>query len=261
MQRLKQAIQSESKFLIPYLTPDFPFRGVTEEIVRQFEMLRVKIIELGIPCSDPLADGVMIQQASTIALKNGVTVKRVLELAKEINTTTSISVILMGYLNQMIQYGFEKFLADAEDAGVQGLIIPDLPQEEAVPYKKMIEEHNISIIYLVAPTSKPERVKAISEQSTLFSYCVSMNGVTGSSGFTKETIENLTTSVNPYHKKPFVVGFGISKEEDVRLVTSFAKGAVVGSALLKEVMGCTDKSEAVKKAVNFLKPLSEAVNG
>ena len=260
MKKLKEAFEAKKKHVIPYLTPDFPFVNTTERLAVEFDRLGIKILELGIPYSDPLADGETIQKASSIAIKNGVDVKRVLDIAKKISETTKISVVLMGYLNQMLQFGFEKFLCEAKGSGVQGIIIPDLPQDECVRYKSLADKYDIAFIFLVAPTSSAERIKLISERSSIFSYCVSMNGVTGKSGVDYENLKNLTTHVSTYHEKPFVVGFGLSTPKDIRFVTKLAKGAVVGSALLKSISRAKSAEEAVLLGTEFIKPLAEAVN-
>lgn len=260
MKKLKEALEAKKSHVIPYLTPDFPLKGVTEKLASEFDRLGIKIMELGIPYSDPLADGETIQQASAVAIKNGVDVRRVLEIAKQISESTKISVILMGYFNQMLQFGFEKFLIEAKHSGVQGIIIPDLPQDECMEYKLLGDKYDIAFIFLVAPTSSQERIKLISERSSLFSYCVSMNGVTGKSGVDYENLKNLTTHASANHEKPFVVGFGLSTPDDIRFVTKLAKGAVIGSALLKSISNAKNSDEAVLLGMEFMRPLSEVVN-
>lgn len=260
MKKLIQALDVNKKLLIPYLTPDFPFKGTTELLIPELERIGVKVMELGIPFSDPLADGPTIQASSLTALKNGANLSRVLELAGWISKNSSISVILMGYINPIMQYGFERFFKEAASAGVQGVIIPDVPQDEANMIRTLAMEFQIAPIFLVAPVSKTERIKLISEMSPLFSYCVSMNGVTGSAELQDDVLKQTITSVSQYHEKPLVVGFGLNRADQIKTVCSLAKGAVVGSAFIKALDKGTSAELAVKEGIQFLQPLVEATN-
>ncbi len=257
MKKLETLINSNQKLLIPYITPDFPFKGVTEKLVHELEKIGIKAIELGIPYSDPLADGPTIQQSSLVAIANGVNVKRVLELAGYVSKNTNIAVILMGYTNQMLQYGIDKFFSEAKLSGVQGVIVPDMPQDESNLFRQSALNNEIALIYLVAPTSKPERIQLISERSSLFSYCVSMNGVTGKDGIDFDSLKEIIARVSQFHSKPFVIGFGLSTPKDIQFVFKIAKGAVVGSALIRALEKGKTIDESVKSGIEFLKPLSE----
>lgn len=260
MKKLEKLIQSGEKLLIPYITPDFPFKGVTEQLVPKLESIGIKVIELGIPFSDPLADGPTIQQSSMVAIENGCTLTRVLELAGWISENTSVAVVLMGYVNPLLQFGLERFYKTAAEKGVQGLIIPDIPLDEAEPHVKLGKQYGIANIFLVAPTTKSERISKISDNSTLFSYCVSMNGVTGNQALNTDFLRTNLANVAKFHSKPYVVGFGLSQPSDIRAVLSLAQGAVVGSALIKVMAGAKTTDAAVEAGVQFLTPLAGVLN-
>ncbi|NUQ81615.1 MAG: tryptophan synthase subunit alpha [Bacteroidetes bacterium] len=260
MKRLTSNFSTAEKVVIPYITPDYPVKGTTELLIAGLERQGVRIIELGIPFSDPLADGPTIQQSSMVALANGVNLDRVLELARWTYENTKIAVVLMGYVNPILRMGTRLFFEKAAAANVQGLIIPDIPQDEAEPFLKLADEFGLAMIFLVAPTTRPERISKISEASHLFSYCVSMNGVTGNqvldAGFMKTTLNQ----VRQHHPKPFVVGFGIRSAQDVRAVLSEAKGAVIGSALIKELGAETTAEKAAQRGLNWFAPLAGVAN-
>jgi len=260
MKKLEKLIHSEKKLLIPYITPDFPERGTTEILVKELQKLGILAIELGIPFSDPLADGPTIQQSSLKAIENGCTLSRVLDLAGWISSETPLAVILMGYVNPVLQYGTERFFKEAAEKGVQGLIIPDIPQDEAEPFVQLGRKFGIAMIFLVAPTTRPERIRQIDQNSTLFSYCVSMNGITGNQTLNAEFLKRTLASVDLNHPKPYVVGFGLSTPQDVRTVLSLAKGAVVGSALIRAMAPFKDAEKAAEAGTNFLKPLAGVLN-
>lgn len=260
MKKLEPLIHSEKKLLIPYITPDFPKRGTTEILVKELDKLGIRAIELGIPFSDPLADGPTIQQSSLKAIENGCTLSRVLDLAGWISAETSLAVILMGYVNPVLQYGTERFFIEASEKGVQGLIIPDIPQDEAEPFVHLGKKYGIAMIFLVAPTTRPERIRQINQNSTLFSYCVSMNGITGNQTLNPEFLKRTLASVDQNHPKPYVVGFGLSTPQDIRTVLSLSKGAVVGSALIRAMAPFDDAGKAAAAGIDFLKPLTGVLN-
>lgn len=251
-----QQLQSENKkALIPYITPEFPVRGTTIPLILALEQAGASFIELGVPFSDPLADGPTIQHSSNVAIKNGVTVKKVLELVKELRNKTSIPLILMGYINPILHYGIEKFIRDAKFAGADGLIIPDLPPEESETFRAISKQYEISNIFLIAPTSSDERIRFISELSTDFIYCVSVTGVTGTRNSFGGSFNDFLVRVKKNSTKPFVVGFGIKSKEQVLNITKHADGIVIGSALLQSIANKTSVEDSVTTAKNFLMSL------
>jgi tryptophan synthase alpha chain len=218
------------------------------------EQAGASLIEIGIPFSDPLADGPTIQHSSDVAIKNGATLPRVLELVREARTKTSIPLILMGYINPILHYGIEKFIREAANAGVDGLIIPDVPPEECDELCALSKQYCMSNIFLIAPTTSDERIQHIDSLSTDFTYCVSVTGVTGarssfgdSSGF-----EHFLSRVRANTKKPFVVGFGIKGKEQVQMISQFSDGVVIGSALLQAIADETSVDAAASRASEFL---------
>lgn len=250
--------QKNKKALIPYITPEFPIHHVTVPLILGLEEAGASLIEVGIPFSDPLADGPTIQHSSDVALKNGATLRKVLELVSEARRQTAIPIILMGYVNPIIHFGIEKFLQEAHSAGVDGLIIPDLPPEEASDVRLHSQQNNISNIFLIAPTSSSERIGYLDTLSTDFTYCVSVTGVTGARNTLGEgtTFEDFLKRVKENTKKPFVVGFGIKEKKQVELITQYASGVVVGSALLQAIAAETSVSSVVHSAKKFFQALA-----
>ncbi len=228
------------KALTLFLTAGFPELHSTPAVVLELEKAGADIIELGMPFSDPLADGPIIQQSSAIALKNGTTLRTILSDVKNIRKSTEIPIVLMGYLNPILRYGAETFFADARAAGVDGLILPEVPKEETARFNEMILGNGLSNILLVAPTSSSERIEEIDRASSGFLYCVSTTGVTGADGHTPA--QAYVRRVKSHAKKnPVLVGFGISTSKDARAVARDCDGVIVGSALIKRIMRGRDK--------------------
>lgn len=261
MNRIRQKFDELSaqgkQALIPYITPEFPFRGITVPLLSELENAGADLIEIGVPFSDPLADGETIQFSSAVALKNGVSFPLILQAVREFRKSSGLPLLLMGYMNPILKYGLEQFIADAHVEGVDGLIVPDLPPEEAGQLKSASEQFGLSNVFLIAPTTGEERIRYIDELSTDFSYCVSVTGVTGArSELGKNgSMDQFLERVRKHTKKRFVVGFGISKPEHVRHVWRFADGAVVGSALIQVMKDKTSQNDAVRAAAAFLQSL------
>lgn len=238
--------------MVPYITPEFPVRGTTVPLILALESAGASMIEIGVPFSDPLADGPTIQHASDVAIKNGVTVAKVFEIVKEARRKTEIPLILMGYVNPILNYEMGKFFSDAKQAGVDGMIIPDLPPEESEQYRMLSKQSGISTVFLIAPTSSDERIRAIDELSTDFTYCVSVTGVTGARSSFGSGIDQFISRVRTNTKKPFVVGFGIKSKQQVVDMSRHSDGVVVGSALLQEIAGKHSIDDAVLAAKKFI---------
>lgn len=238
--------------LIPYITPEFPLKNITVPLLLALESAGAAMIEVGIPFSDPLADGPTIQHSSEIAIKNGATLTRVLELIAEARTKTQIPLIIMGYVNPVLNYGLERFCKDAATAGVDGLIIPDLPPEESEEFRALCAKYGLSIIFLIAPTSTDARISYIDDCSTDFTYCVSVTGVTGARNSFGGNFDGFLSRVKQHVKKPFVVGFGIKNKEQIDRIAPFANGVVIGSALLQRIAQCTTTDEVLTHARQFL---------
>lgn len=256
-QKFDHLARNGEKALIPYVTPDFPFSGITVPLLSELEQHGADLIELGIPFSDPLADGPTIQRSSEISIKNGARIPTILESVREFRKTGSVPILLMGYMNPIHCFGIERFVNECAAAGVDGLIVPDLPPEEASALQHASSGAGISNVFLIAPTTTEDRIQKIDSHSTDFSYCVSVTGVTGARTQLGEngTFDGFLERVKKNVKKKFVVGFGISTSAQVRHVWRFADGAVVGSALLSHIGKASSSREAVAAAGIFLTSL------
>ncbi len=239
-QAFEQARQEHRGVLIPYFMCGYPSPAQSIKLVLAAAQVGVDIIELGMPFSDPLADGATIQHAGQIALERGMNIKGCLEIAHEISTRSDVPLILMGYYNPILVFGIKNFCQRAVASGVCGLIIPDLPPEEAEPLQQAARQYGLSLIFLIPPTIPTERIITIAKVSTSgygsFIYCVALNGVTGARATLPLHLRDFIQRVHDYTKDfhlPLAVGFGISTPEHVTELTAYADGVVVGSALVK----------------------------
>jgi tryptophan synthase alpha chain len=219
--------------LVTFVTAGDPDLAATEEIVLQLERSGCDLIELGVPFSDPMADGPTIQLSSERALASGTTLPGILELVSRLRTRTQVPIVLMGYFNPIFIYGAERFAVDAAAAGVDGLLVVDLPPEEAAELKGATDQAGLDLIFLLTPTSDSSRVEAVSRLGRGFIYYVSVAGVTGARSAVADTLAARVTSVRSELNLPLVVGFGISDPSQAAQVAKVADGVVVGSALVK----------------------------
>jgi tryptophan synthase alpha chain len=232
-----EIVRRGRKAFIPYIMAGDPNLGRTVELVRILEDCGADILELGVPFSDPLADGPTIQRAAQRALSEGVTLHKVIELVADLRTRTQIPVVLMTYYNPIFKYGEERFVHDASGAGVDGIIVPDLPPDEAGELLAFSKQSNFDVIFLVAPTSTEDRVRRVSKSSRGFIYYVSITGITGSKLSMDSSISSHVSKIRSMSRKPVAVGFGIATPEEASEVASFADGVIVGSAIVKRVSG------------------------
>ena len=249
MNRIKKIFEKRSKKVIPYFTAGYPHKEDTLGMVLAAETAGAAMVELGIPFSDPLADGPVIQDSSQIAIQNGVSLTWIFDTVSEIRKRSEIPIALMGYINPILKFGLSVFISECKVSGVDGLIIPDLPPEEADDFLKMSEENGISPILLVAPNTTDIRIQQISKLAGDLIYCVSILGVTGSSGSTNDDLKTYLERVEKYSSCPYIVGFGIRNRSDVINVNKMSHGAVVGSELIREVGKSTDPIECVNKFI------------
>ena len=219
--------------LVTFVTAGDPDLATTEEVVLELERSGVDVVELGVPFSDPMADGPTIQLSSERALAAGTTLPAILELVKRLRTRTELPIVLMGYFNPIFAYGAERFAADAAAAGVDGLLVVDLPPEESDELKGATDREGLDLIFLLTPTSDRSRVEAVSRLGSGFIYYVSVTGVTGARSTVADTLAGRVTEVRGALSLPMVVGFGISTPEQAGQVAEVADGVVVGSALVK----------------------------
>ena len=233
MQTLKEAGETA---LVPFVTIGFPDVKTSEALAEVIIESGGDMLELGVPFSDPLADGPTIQMTSFHALKQGVNVKVALKTLGHLRERgVEAPLIFMGYLNPFIQYGFEQFVRDAADAGLDGLIVPDLPVEEAGTYKQVCDKHNICLIPLLTPTSTDQRIARACKDARGFIYCVSLAGVTGARRELAPGLQELVGRIRQHTELPVLTGFGVSHREHIEALGRFADGAVVASALLNAI--------------------------
>lgn len=237
MNRIHKKLQEDHKLLSIYFTAGFPAIDDTEKIIIDLEKSGVDFIEVGLPFSDPLADGPTIQASSTKALKNGMTTEKLFEQLETIREKVEIPLIIMGYFNPILQFGVEEFCKKCQQVGIDGLIIPDLPVDVFhEKYQSLFEQYGLLNIFLITPQTSEERIKYIDSVSDGFIYMVSSASVTGStSGFGKETKDYFRRIDEMQLKNPQVVGFGIKDQDTFKQATEFAKGAIIGSAFIKNL--------------------------
>jgi tryptophan synthase alpha chain len=221
------------KALIAYIMAGDPTLEETETYVQQLADAGADVIELGVPFSDPIADGPIIQQAAERALRSGTTLKKILATVRSLRTKTQIPLVLMAYYNSIFRYEEAAFCRDAAAAGVDGLIVPDMPPEEAGTIHPVAEAAGLDVIFLLAPTSTAKRETAVARLSRGFIYYVSLTGITGAKLTDKADVEKKVREIRGYTKTPVAVGFGIATPEDAREVARIADGVIVGSALVK----------------------------
>ena len=237
MNRINQKLQEDKKILSIYFTAGYPTLNDTVSVIENLEKSGVDLIEIGLPFSDPLADGPTIQASSTAALNNGMTSEVLFNQLKDIRKTVSIPLIIMGYFNPMMQYGIENFCKKCAEIGIDGLIIPDLPVKQYTEnYKAIFEKYGLINVFLITPQTSDERIRFIDEISEGFIYMVSSASVTGAKntfGKVQSDYFNRIAAMNL--KAPQIVGFGISNAETFQQATSNAKGAIIGSAFVKHL--------------------------
>lgn len=237
MNRINQKLQEDKKILSIYFSAGYPNLNDTVQIIQDLEKNGIDMIEIGLPFSDPLADGPTIQASSTQALHNGMTTQVLFNQLENIRESVKIPLIIMGYFNPILQYGVEEFCKKCAAIGIDGLIIPDLPVDVyAEQYKATFEKYGIINVFLITPQTSDERIKFIDSVSNGFIYMVSSASVTGSqSGFGTTEESYFERIANMNLKSPQVIGFGISNKETFNQATKFAKGAIIGSAFIKHL--------------------------
>ena len=233
--KFREVLGRNGKAFIPYIMAGDPNLERTRELVGILEECGADVIELGVPFSDPLADGPTIQKAAQRALGEGVTLGKVIGFVGSLRKTTQIPIVLMTYYNLIFRYGEERFVRDAYSAGVDGIIIPDLPPDEAGSLLSFSKNTGFDIIFLVAPTSTGERIKKVARASRGFIYYVSITGITGSKLSVDASIGSHIAKIRQTSRKPVAVGFGISTPEEASEIAKIADGVIVGSAIVKRV--------------------------
>ncbi len=258
IERVFRKIRNKRAAFIPFVIAGDPDLKTTEALVFRMGECGADIIELGVPFSDPLADGPTIQTASQRALKNGVTLKEIFRMAERLKGI-SAPLVLMTYFNPVFQYGVKSFAEDCYRHGIDGVIIPDLPPEEAGPWIKEAKPFKLDTIFLLAPTSSTERIRLVSCHSQGFLYYVSVTGVTGARGKLRGDLEGSVKQIRIQSKKPVAVGFGISTPEQVKGAGRFADGVIVGSAIVKLIEENLKHPDLVNRVGSFVASLAGAL--
>jgi tryptophan synthase alpha chain len=253
---IARAREAERPLIIPYLTAGYPSLAETVDLVMAAEAAGVDALELGLPFSDPLADGPVIQAASQAALTGGATHARALDIARTVRERSDLPLIFMGYANPMYRYGLDKFIHVMSEAGVDGLIVPDLPHEEAEGARAACRDSGVSWVPLIAPTTPAERIGVLDAAATDFTYCVALTGVTGARAELDPALPAYLERVAGAVLKPFVVGFGISTPGQAARVAPPAAGVVIGSALIRALDGAPDAAARRRAVTGFLKPFA-----
>ena len=256
--QFKALKETEKKAMISFLTAGDPDIDTTVELVLAMEQSGADIIELGIPYSDPLADGPAIQASSSRALVKGIKIKNIMDAVKIIRQKSNIPLIYLVYYNSVFKYGIEKFISEASDAGIDGLIIPDLPIEERGEILEIADSYNVYLIPLVAPTSK-ERIKKIVDNAKGFVYCVSVAGVTGERNSITTNIKEYMDTVSLYTSLPKALGFGISRVDMAQKFKPYCEGIIVGSAIVRKIAEAKNKEGMIKQIKKLIEEIKSVL--
>jgi tryptophan synthase alpha chain len=255
MSRIQNAFKNKKGF-VAFVTGGDPSLAVTEELIYAMEKAGADLIEIGIPFSDPIAEGEVIQEANERALAAGCTTDKLFELVERVRKTVEIPLAFMTYLNPIFTYGKERFMRRCEEVGIDGVIVPDLPFEEKAELDEVCLTHGIDLISLVAPTSQ-DRIRMIAKEAKGFLYCVSSLGVTGVRSEIKTDIKGMVTLAKEVTDIPCVIGFGISTPETAATMAKDSDGVIVGSAIVKLV--AKYKEDSVSHVYDFVKSMKEAI--
>ena len=259
VERFARLQKEMSKGFIVYIGAGDPNLEATRQLALAFDRLGVDVLELGVPFSDPLADGLVNQLAAQRGLESGTTPPKVLETVAAIRRESQIPIVLYVYFNLLHRCGLQKFIQDAARAGVDGLLVLDLPPEESENYESLMREAGLCVIYLVAPTTPEDRIELIVKRATGFIYYVSREGVTGMQAKVSNTIAAMTAKIRAHTQLPIAVGFGISNSEQARTVAASAEAIVVGSAIVNQIAEHGKNPMLVSRVTEFVQTLISAV--
>lgn len=255
MKRIKHLFQQKSQQVLSvYFTAGFPKLEDTRKILSTLQSNGVDLVEIGVPFSDPMADGLVIQQSSHVALDNGMSIKKLFEQLTDVRSEIHMPLIMMGYLNPIMQFGFEAFCAECHRVGVDGMIIPDLPMSDYLTdYKPVAEKYGLEFIFLITPETSEERIRQIDNHTDGFIYMVSSAAVTG----TQSSFDNRIGYFNRINgmnlKNPRLIGFGVSNKATLEAVNQYASGAIIGSAFIKALQETGDVESGVQLLLKRLK--------
>ena len=263
MSRISQTFDSlrekGEKALIPFITAGYPDLATTEKLIFEIEKNGADLLELGVPFSDPMADGPVIQYSSERALQKKTNLKMILKLVKKVRLKTDIPIILMGYFNPFFSYGLKRFAEDAKRVGVDGVLVVDLPPEEAGDMITQVGTVGLDLIFLLAPTSNEERIDRIVKNATGFIYYVSVTGVTGVRSTLDRDIRKQVERIKKITSIPIGVGFGISTPQQAKTIAKWADAVVVGSAIIKKIRESKSPKAMVSGVGKLTKSLKQAI--
>lgn len=256
MSRIANAFNNKKAF-IAFLTGGDPTLDKTEEYIYTLEKAGADLIEIGIPFSDPIAEGPVIQEANIRSLSQGTTTDKLFDLVKKVRKNTNIPLVFMTYLNPVFHYGYDKFFTNCKDCGIDGIIIPDLPYEEKAEVDTVAKKYDIDVISLIAPTSE-DRIMTIAKNAQGFTYVVSSMGVTGVRSEIKTDLESILASIKEASNVPAAVGFGINTPEQASKIAKYSDGVIVGSAIVKIIAQYGD--DAATPIYDYVKSMADAVH-
>ena len=254
------AARNETAF-IPYITAGDPTLELTGQLVLELEKAGADIIEFGVPYSDPLADGPVNQEAAMRALKHHVRIADILALVKKLREETQIPIMLFTYYNPVLAYGVERLAKDAADAGIDGILCVDLPPEEAADYEAAFGAHDVSTVFLLAPTSTDDRIDLVAKHSKGFVYYVSRTGTTGEQTSIETSVKGMVQKIKNKTDIPVAIGFGISTPDQSREIASYGDGVVVGSAIVRMIGDLGESPDMPAQVGAFVKSLADAAKG
>ncbi len=259
VERFARLKKEGQKGFVVYIGAGDPNLEATRQLTLSFDKLGVDVVELGVPFSDPLADGLVNQLAAQRGLESGTTPAKLLATVAEIRKDSQVPIVFYVYFNILHKYGLQKFICDAARAGVDGLLVLDLPPEESENYETLMRDAGVCVIYLIAPTTPEERMQFIVKRGTGFIYYVSREGVTGMQSKVADTISDMTGKIRRNTDLPIAIGFGISNPEQAKSVSEKGEAIVVGSAIVNQIAQHGKSADLVQRVSDFVKPLVDAV--
>jgi len=257
--KFRELHERKEKGFIAYIGAGDPNLKVTEQLALAFEKVGVDILELGVPFSDPVADGIVNQLSAQRGLASGTTPASVIKTVSEIRKHSQIPIVLYIYLNLALRYGLEKFITDSAQAGIDGILMLDLPPEESAEYDQLMSKAGLCPIYLIAPTTTDNRISLITKKAKGFIYYISREGVTGMQKSLPESLPNMVAKIRRYTSLPIAVGFGISNPDQAKLVARIADAVVVGSAIVNQISKTINQQDLPAKVADYVEGLVKAV--
>ncbi|MDB6037002.1 MAG: Tryptophan synthase alpha chain [Verrucomicrobiales bacterium] len=257
--RFARLKESQEKGFVVYIGGGDPNLGATADLACAFDKLGVDVLEIGVPFSDPLADGLVNQLAAQRGLESRTTPPLILKTVRQIRETSEIPIVLYVYFNLLHRFGFARFIQEAANAGVDGLLVLDLPPEESENYETLMGDAGLSVIYLIAPTTPEDRIEFIVRRATGFIYYVSREGVTGMQSKISMTIGEMISRIRAHTDLPIAIGFGISNPDQAAAVAREAEAVVVGSAIVNQIAEHGKSADLVSKVAAFVEPMIKAV--